>query len=151
MQLMRKKPRLSRGFSCQWRNPTRRDSAPGGTTYDGRYRRSPSIKQRRQLHTSLVGVQTAQGHDEDRPVGVRPARRGPPRPRGSAFGLVPAEVLALGAQDHLRPNAGTLSSHQDCSRLPEPRLMTSKFCTGLRVSVAIAPSCKRKRPPSAAS
>ena len=46
-----KKPRLSRGFSCQWRNPTRRDSAPGGTTYDGRYRRCPSIKQRRQLHT----------------------------------------------------------------------------------------------------
>ena len=29
-----------------------------------------------------------------RRVGVGPARRGPPRPRGSAFGLVPGEVLA---------------------------------------------------------
>ena len=45
-----------------------------------------------------------------------------PRLRGSAFGLSPGRGSSLqGGRDHLRPNAGALSSHEDwesCARCP---------------------------------
>jgi len=62
-----------------------------------------------------------------RRVGVGPARRGPPRPRGSAFGLVPGEVLAARIISARTPVP--YPRMKTGSRVPDARLMASNFCT----------------------
>src|SRR5262249_44101378 len=54
-----------------------------------------------------------------------PARRGPPRPRGSAFGLVPGEVLAARIISARTPVP--YPRMKTGSRVPDARLMASKI------------------------
>src|SRR5262245_37189341 len=54
---------------------------------------------------------------------------GHPRPRGSAFGVLPGAVLAKreGAKDHLRRTPVPYPRMETGSRVPDARLIASKF------------------------